>query len=175
MLILWERIHSRCIQSELAFPGFDGDTIHHLERKIDAAAKPLGHSLPTATEFRKDLEMKNKRLPGHMREAVSHSLSHSRGTAAQYYQASTSSDSYSTYTNISRLIDGEVGNSPSPTPPPHDDMDAEQSPSPPPPRVTFRSSRKGKGRVRVEYTDDEDETQPQPMDTSTLIKGQVLP
>ena len=51
------------------------------------AARGLGHTLPTATAFRKQVEIRNKRLSGAMRESVSRALSHSLMTAQQYYQA----------------------------------------------------------------------------------------
>ena len=75
----------------------------HLERKIDLTTKALGHSLPKATAFRKQLEISNKRPK---REAVSRALSHSISTAAQCYQAPTHGDSLSTYRTIQQLIDG---------------------------------------------------------------------
>ena len=78
------------------------------------SAKLLGHDLPTATEFRKQLEIRNKRLDGPRREAVSRSLSHSLGTAAQYYQAPTQRDTLATFRTIRSLIDGREGHSPTP-------------------------------------------------------------
>ena len=56
---------------------------------IKNAAKLFQHDLPTATDFQKQLEIRDKRLDGPTQEAVSRSLSHSFGTAAQYYQAQT--------------------------------------------------------------------------------------
>ena len=68
----------------LAFLDFDGQQVSHLERKIEVATRPLGHSLPTATAFRKELEIRNKWQEGPTREAVSRALSHSLSTALQY-------------------------------------------------------------------------------------------
>ena len=79
---------------------------------MERAAKALGHDLPRATAFRKELEIRNKRLEGPTREAVSRSLSHSIGTAALYYQALSVSDSVATYKAIQSLIDGREGRSP---------------------------------------------------------------
>lgn len=95
----------------LAFPDLGGAAVAHLERKIQTAAKDLGYALPTATEFRKDLEVRNKRLEGPAREAVSRHLSHSSNTAAQYYQSPTQGDSLATFRIIGRLIDGRHGTS----------------------------------------------------------------
>ena len=38
----------------LAFPDFRGK---HLDRKVEMAAKTLGHNLPTPTDFHKELEI----------------------------------------------------------------------------------------------------------------------
>ena len=105
---------SRVLESDLAFPEFDGTILTHLERKVERAAKALGYCLPTATAFRKEVEIRNKRLAEPIRKAVSRSMSHSHGTAATYYQAPTSKDSYATYRTIVDLIDGERGKSPTP-------------------------------------------------------------
>ena len=104
MLNLWVRVLEKLPATELAFPQFDGTRMVHLERKVDHAARALGHSLPTSTTFRKQLEINNKRIEGPKREAVSRALSHSISTAAQYYQAPTHGDSLSTYRTIQELI-----------------------------------------------------------------------
>lgn len=95
----------------LAFPYLGGAAVAHIERKIQTAAKNLGYFLPTATEFHKDLEIRNKRLEGLAREAVSRHLSHSSNTAAQYYQSPTQGDSLATFKIIGKLIDGQHGTS----------------------------------------------------------------
>ena len=100
------------LDSPLAFPDFDGQQVSHLERKIEVATRPLGHSLPTATVFRKELEIRNKRQEGPTREAVSRALSHSLSIALQYYQAPTLTDTYSAYNAIGAIINGERGGSP---------------------------------------------------------------
>ena len=73
MLLLWTKLMS--LDLPLAFPDFDGQQVSHLERKIEVATRPLGHSLPTARAFRKELQIRNKRQEGPMREAVSRALS----------------------------------------------------------------------------------------------------
>ena len=83
-------------ETTLAFPDFDKRPLQHLERKVQTSAKTIGHTLPSATAFRKFIEIRNKRLSGPMRDAVSRSLSHSLGTAEQYYQAPSLNDVYST-------------------------------------------------------------------------------
>ena len=70
-------LQTMSLDSPLAFPDFDGQEVSHLERKIEVATRPLGHSLPTTTMFRKELEIRNKRQEGPTREAVSRALSHS--------------------------------------------------------------------------------------------------
>ena len=105
---------SRTISSGLAFPSFGGEPLSHLERRISVVADALGHTLPMSTVFRKDLEMRNRQLPVLIREAVSPSLSHSMGTALQYYQAPSANDLHATFTSICKIIEGEVGRSPSP-------------------------------------------------------------
>ena len=101
MLNLWVRVLEKLPATELAFPQFDGTRMVHL---VDHAARALGHSLPTATTFRKQLVINNKRIEGPNREALSRALSHSISTAAQYYQAPTHGDSLSTYRTIQELI-----------------------------------------------------------------------
>lgn len=113
MLLLWQRVLCRILpDSSLAFPEFDGTKLGHPERKMGAAAKSLGHILPTPTGFRKDLEIRNKRQEGPMREAVSRALAHSLSTAQQYYQAPTLSDTYKAYQAIDEIIRGERATSP---------------------------------------------------------------
>ena len=68
--------------------------------------------MPTATSLRKNLEIQNKRLSRPMREAVSQGLSHSLGTAQQYYQAPTISDTYSAYSVMQDIIGGARAKSP---------------------------------------------------------------
>ena len=112
MLLLWLKLVQMLLpDSSLAFPEFDGKAIGHLERKIETATRPLGHSLPTATTFRKELEIRNKRQEGPVREAVSRALSHSLSTAQQYYQAPTLSDTYSAYDAIGCIIGGDTATS----------------------------------------------------------------
>ena len=81
---------------------------------METAAKSLGQSLPTATVFRKELEIRNKRQDGPMREAISWALSHSLATASQYYQVLTTSDAYTTYSVMQKIIGGAQAASPSP-------------------------------------------------------------
>ena len=113
MAVSWLKVLEQ-VQPEatLAFPDFHGGEISHLERKIQAADKVLDHQLPTATTFRKSLEIRNKRLTGPMREAVSRALSHSLGTAQQYYQAPTLNDAYSAYSVMQDIIGGVRARSP---------------------------------------------------------------
>lgn len=47
-------------------------------------------------------EIRNKRLTGPMKEVVSRALSHSLGTAQQYYQAPTLKDAYGAYSVCAR-------------------------------------------------------------------------
>ena len=113
MILLWRKLLEKTASdSPLAFPDFDGKEVTHLERKIDAAARGLGHRLPTATAFRKQVEIRNKRLSGAMRESVSRALSHSLMTAQQYYQAPTLSDIYGAYTIVQDIIAGARAGSP---------------------------------------------------------------
>ena len=113
---LWMKVlHALHPKSEAAFPAFDGSPHPaHLERIMERAAKLLGHDLPRPTSFRKELEIRNKRLEGPIREAVSQSLSHSMATAASYYQAPSANDSVATYRAIQPIIGGREGRSPSP-------------------------------------------------------------
>jgi len=86
MMLLWVKVVERMVPtSHLAFPDLDGSELVHLERKITSASSTLGHSLPTATRFRKSLEIHNKRLNGPLNDAVSRALTHSVSTAHQYY------------------------------------------------------------------------------------------
>ena len=62
--------------------------------------------------YLKELEIRNKRIQGPAREAVSRSLSHSIGTATLYYQAPSQNDLFSTYQTIQSLVDGREGKSP---------------------------------------------------------------
>ena len=103
MLLLWTKL-----DSPLTFPDFDGQQVSHLERKIEVATRPLGHSLPTATVFRKELEIRNKRQEGSTREAVTRALF----TALQYYQAPTLADTYSAYNAIGAIVNRKRGGSP---------------------------------------------------------------
>ena len=113
MMLLWVKLLQKTApDSPLAFPDFDGKEVTHLERKIDGAARGLGHRLPTATAFRKQVEIRNKRLGGAMRESVSRALSHSLMTAQQYYQAPTLSDIYGAYTIVQDIIAGARAGSP---------------------------------------------------------------
>ena len=113
MALLWLKLLERTFPDcTLAFPDFDGQPLQHLERKVDAAARSIGHTLPTATSFRKHIEIRNKRLSGPMREAVSRALSHSLATAQQYYQAPTVSDAYSAYSVMQDIIGGARAASP---------------------------------------------------------------
>lgn len=148
MMVLWvkvvERLHEN---SDIAFPDYEGETLKHIERRINTAANALGHNLPTATNLRKELEISNKRQEGPLREAVSRALSHSLGTAQQYYQAPTLQDAYGAYASMQSIMGGktpaceqgvnrkrkqaeEVGRSPSPTSTPLTKRAARPSPSP---------------------------------------------
>ena len=80
---------------------------------METAGKLLGHNLPTATSFRKELEIRNKWQDGPIREAVSRALSHSLATAKQYYQAPTISDACNTYNVMQDIIEGGRASSPS--------------------------------------------------------------
>jgi hypothetical protein len=114
MVSLWTKLlQSLHPTSTVAFPAFDGSPHPaHLERIIERAARRLGHDLPRTTAFRKELEIRNKRLEGPTKEAVSRSISHSQQTAALYYQAPSASDSIATYKAIQSLIAGREGQSP---------------------------------------------------------------
>ena len=115
MLLLWQRVLRHVFpQSKLAFSDFNGEAMTHLEHRIQQAAEAVGHSLPTATMFRKQMEICNKRQEGPTREAVSRALSHSLSTAQVYYQAPTLADTYSTYRAIRKMIAGETATSPAP-------------------------------------------------------------
>ena len=98
--------------STLGFPDFEGKSVKHLERKVEIAATALGHNLPTPTAFRKELEIRNKRQEGPMKEAVSRALSHSLATAQQYYQAPTMSGTYVAYGAMQEIIGGTRASSP---------------------------------------------------------------
>ena len=87
-----------------AFPDFSGAPLSHLERRIAASAKDLGHTLPTSTEFRKEVKIRNRRLEGPTREGASRALSHSIQTADLYYQAPTVDDAFSAFTAIQHII-----------------------------------------------------------------------
>ena len=114
MTLLWLKLIETLFPgNNLAFPNFHGAKLEHLERRINLAAQPLGHSLPTATGLRKEMEICNKRQEGPVREAVSRALSHSLGTAAQYYQAPTLSDAYRTYDIMNQMFRGVRASSPS--------------------------------------------------------------
>ena len=94
MALLWMRILETLVDVILAFPELDGSPVRHLDRKVSASAKVVGHTLPMSTDFWKSLEIKNKRQSGPIREAVSRALTHSLGAANQYYQAPTAADAY---------------------------------------------------------------------------------
>ena len=118
MLLLWSKVLNRMSFSTttLAFPDFEGKVMKHPERKMITAAGLLGHTLPLPTTFRKELETRNKRQEGPLREAVSRAISHSLATAQQYYQAPTMSDAYMAYGVMQDIIAGTRGLSP-PAPP----------------------------------------------------------
>lgn len=97
------------IGTTLAFPDIGGAAVSHLERKLQTAAKDLGYVLPTATDFCKDLEIRNKRLEGPAREAISRHLSHFKNTVAQYYQSPTEGDSLATFQTIGSRNNGQYG------------------------------------------------------------------
>ena len=48
MLVMWERLVSRSLDSHLAFPAYNGETIAHLERKVSGAAKAPGAHSPNS-------------------------------------------------------------------------------------------------------------------------------
>ena len=96
-----------------------GTPLAHLERRIAAAAKDLGHTLPTATDFRKEVEIKNHRLEGPITEGVSQALSHSMQTADLYYQAPTVEDSFGAFTAIQAIIGTATPGPSSPLPSSH--------------------------------------------------------
>ena len=130
MIVLWLRVlQVISLDSPLAFPDFEGKPMAHLERRVKKAAKFWRHVLPNATAFHKEVEIRNKRQEGPLREAVSRALSHSLATAQQYYQAPTLHDAYMAYGVMQDIIGGERAVSPG----------AESSPSP---------EQKGKGRKR---------------------------
>ena len=120
MALLWVKVLDSLADCSLAFPELDGRPVQHLERKMAAAAKAIGHTLPTSTDFRKALEFRNKRLTGPIREAVSRALCHSMGTASQYYQAPTASDAYNAYSVVQDIVGGARAASPT-----EEDMDVE--------------------------------------------------
>ena len=110
MMRMWMKVAERAVPgSHLAFASLDGSELQHLERKVNAAAKVLGHNLPTATKFRKHLEIQNK---GPAKDAISRALAHSLATAKQYYQAPTRSDTYKAYRLIEGIIEGTRAASP---------------------------------------------------------------
>ena len=95
MTLLWMKVQDHVWpNSTLAFPDFEGN------------------NLPTPTAFRKELEIRNKRQEGPMKEAVSRALSHSLATAQQYYQAPTMSDTYVAYGAMQEIIGGTRASSP---------------------------------------------------------------
>ena len=97
----------------LAFHEYDGSALTHIERKICKATGAIGYNLPNSTTYRKELEIRNKRLEGPNEGGrVSRSLTHSIGTATLYYQAPSQTDSISTYMTIQSLINGREGRSP---------------------------------------------------------------
>ena len=52
-----------CPPQELAcLPKPQGGVVQHLERTVKCVTHELGHTLPTATSFRKEVEINNKRL-----------------------------------------------------------------------------------------------------------------
>ena len=118
-LKLWMKVVGRVHQDTvtLAFPDLSGAPLQHLERKMDVAAKALGHSLPISTEFRKGVEIRNQRLDDPSRQAVSRALSHSLATAAQYYQAPTQQDGLRAFQSIRALMDEDPPTDPPPPPP----------------------------------------------------------
>lgn len=63
MALLWVKVQDHIwLESIMAFPDFEGKLVKHLERKMEMAARTRGHNLPTPTLFRKELEIRNKRL-----------------------------------------------------------------------------------------------------------------
>ena len=138
MLVLWQRLLSRVLESDLAFPEFDGTILTHLERKVERAAKALpahSNSVPKRSGNTKQTAGRTNT------RRISRSMSHSQGTSATYYQAPTSKDSYVTYQTIVALIDGERGKSPTP------EVSEEED------RVAARVSK----RKKRTYDDEEDE------------------
>ena len=106
MILPWLKIVEKMVpHSHLAFADTDGSELVHLEWKIDSATM-LGHILPTATKFRKCIEIKNKRLCGPMKDAVLRALADSYATAQQYYQTPTSSDAFQAYMVMQDIIGG---------------------------------------------------------------------
>ena len=62
MALVWLKVLELTQLKETpAFPDFYRGEVIHLERKINWAGK---HELPSATTFRKSLEIRNKRLSG---------------------------------------------------------------------------------------------------------------
>ena len=115
MILPWLKIVEKMVpHSHLAFADIDGSELVHLERKIDSATRVLGHILPTATKFRKCIEIKNRQLCGPMKDAVLRALADSYATAQQYYQAPTSSDAFQAYTVMQDIIGGLRAASPAP-------------------------------------------------------------
>ena len=114
MLKLWLKVIDTLPVNNngLAFPEYDGSPLTHLERKVTKATGAIGYDLPNSKTYRKELDIRNKRIQGPAREAVSRSLSHSIGTATLYYQAPSQNDSISTYQTIQSLVDGREGKSP---------------------------------------------------------------
>lgn len=122
MVLLWMKVQeSVWPDSTLAFPDFEGKEVRHLERRMEAAARTVGHEIPRPTIFRRALENRNKREEGPMREAISRSMSHSLATAQQYYQAPTISDTYKAYGAVQEIIGGTRGLSP-PTQSPREEV-----------------------------------------------------
>lgn len=79
---LWLKLHTAIHNPEgednsemMAFPDFSVGQVLHLEWKMQKSAKVLGHDLQTATEFRKQLKTRNKRLDGPRWDAVLRSFS----------------------------------------------------------------------------------------------------
>ena len=64
ILVLWERLVSRCLESDYTFPEFHSNVFIHPERKIERAAKELGQALPTTpTAFQKEMEINKEQVP----------------------------------------------------------------------------------------------------------------
>lgn len=113
MVLLWIKVQeSVWADSTLVFPDFEGKEVRHLERRMEAAARTVGHEIPRPTIFRKAIETRNKREDGPIREAISRSMCHSLATAQRYYQAPTISDTYRAYGAVQEIIGGTRGLSP---------------------------------------------------------------